>query len=156
MHTVQTSGRVNVYHGRPADLTQPDVSASTYTSCPFHGPVTSTCGHLKPVYACLADCSRRFLAEQWSAASLTVAVSTYLRVASATSHRNRLDRRSYNQTRPSKSPRLWLLHVYKYLSFCSTSSASISTFDRTLVGYLSILNSNSMIARLGNSTTPIN
>ena len=63
--------------------TQPDVSVSAYAlcaGCPFHGPpaVTSACGHLTPACARAADYNCRFLVEQWSAASLTVAISMYL------------------------------------------------------------------------------
>ena len=96
-YTVRTSGKVNVSSGRPMDRRQPDVSASANAGCRFRRPpaVTSACGHSTPTCANTADCSCRFLAEQWSAASHTVAVSMYLQVTSTTSCQNRPDRQWY-------------------------------------------------------------
>ena len=52
----------------------------------FQSEVLKTCiAHLIPACAHTANRTHRFLVEQWSAASLTVAVSMYLRVTSATS-----------------------------------------------------------------------
>ena len=133
--------------------TRPDVSITADVGCPFHGrpAVTSAYRHSTPTCARAADHSRRFLVEQWSAASLIVALCMYLRVAYATSHQNGLD--LLDRTRPSNLPCLWLL--YRYLSTCSTSLASIVTFVRIFISFLSILSSNSTIAPLGNLTTPI-
>ena len=57
-----------------------------------------------PALARTANHAHRFLVNQCSAASLTVAVSMYLQVTSATSRQNRIDRRSCKvaRTRPPK------------------------------------------------------
>ena len=146
---------VNVSRGRPADRTWPDISVSTDAGCPFCGrpAVTSACRCSTPVCAHAADHTRPFLVKQWSAASLIVALCLYLWVAYATSRCSGLDRRSYKVARStSKLSRLWQL--YRYLSTCSTSSASISTFVRIFVGFLLILSSNSTITPLGTRPWP--
>ena len=55
------------------------------------GAGTLTCGHSTPSCARAANRAHCFLVKQCSTASLTVAVSMYLRVASATSCQSRFD-----------------------------------------------------------------
>ena len=99
--TVQISGKVNVSRGRPAGHTWPDVSVTVDTGCHFcrQPAVTPVYRHSAPICTHAADRIRCFLVEQWSAASLIVALSMYLWVTYATSRRNSLDRWSYKDAR---------------------------------------------------------
>ena len=76
-YTVQIRGNVNIYR-RPTAYVQPDISVTMDGGCRLshrRPAVTPACRHSTSTCARVSDHTHHFPVEQWSAASLTVAVS---------------------------------------------------------------------------------
>ena len=111
--TVQTSRKVNVYRGRPAGHTHPDVSVPVCAGYPFHGQaaVAPACRHLTPACSRASNRTCRFLVKQLRAASLTLlllACIFELLLPPAVGTASIVDHtKLFVLTRPQKSPHLW-------------------------------------------------